>query len=235
MFDRYTAAGGQAELVAYGRFMSDSHNMLGFPEALRIWTPKVDAFLNKVGMPSDIVHPEYLPMDFPPPTNFAAISDVDAVPYLTDVGRNTYRQFLSDPMPKVFVFSPTGLAASFHGGFDPLGRAMNACQKRSQKCQVYAADDYVAWARPTPGPAPTDFASIQDAAAVPYLNDTGRQGYQKYLAFPKPKAFVIAPDGAWSASAKGDDPLIAAMASCAKAHRDCKFYAVDNDVVWPTK
>ena len=125
MFDRYTAAGGHAELVAYGRFMTDSHNMLGFPEGLQIWAPKVDAFLNKVGMPSKITHPEYLPMNFPPATNFAAIDDVDAVPYLTDVGRNTYRKFLSDPMPKVFVFSPTGLAASFNGGFDPLGRALN--------------------------------------------------------------------------------------------------------------
>jgi dienelactone hydrolase len=235
MFDHYTAAGGPAELVAYGRFMTDSHNMLGFPEGLRIWTPKVDAFLSKLGLQSKIIHPEYLPLDFPPATNYAAIDDVDAVPYLTDAGRNTYRKFLSDPMPKVFVLSPSGLAASFNGGFDPLGRALSACQQRSQKCQVYAADNYVSWARPTPSPGRTDFASIENISAVPYLNDTGRQDYQKYLAFPKPKAFVIAPDGAWSASAKGDDPLLAAMTSCQKTHRDCKYYAVDNDVVWPAK
>lgn len=154
MFDNYTAAGGQAELVAYGRFMSDSHNMLGFPEGLRIWAPKVDAFLIQVGLPSKITHPEYLPTDFPQPSNFAEIDDVDAVPYLTDVGRNTYRKFLSDPMPKVFVVSPTGLAASFNGGFDPLGRALSTCQKYSQKCKVYAVDDYVAWTQPTPAPAP---------------------------------------------------------------------------------
>ncbi len=235
MFDHYTAAGGKAELVAYGRFMTDSHNMLGFPEGLRIWAPRVDAFLDKVGLPRKITHSEYLPMDFPPPTNLAVIDDVDAVPYLNEEGRKTYQRFLSDPMPKVFVFSPAGMAASFNGGFDPLGRALLECQKRSQKCQVYAADDYVTWSRPTAAPAHTDFASIKDAAAVPYLNDSGRQDYQKYLAFPKPKAFVIAPDGAWSASAKGDDPLLAAMASCQKAHKDCKYYAVDNEVVWPAK
>jgi hypothetical protein len=186
-------------------------------------------------LPSKIIHSEYLPMDFPPPTNLAAIDDVEAVPYLNEEGRKTYQRFLSDPMPKVFVFSPAGMAASFNGGFDPLGRALLECQKRSQKCQVYAADDYVTWSRPTAAPAHTDFASIKDAAAVPYLNDSGRQDYQKYLAFPKPKAFVIAPDGAWSASAKGDDPLLAAMASCQKAHKDCKYYAVDNEVVWPAK
>lgn len=235
MFDSYTAAGGPAELVAYGRFMTDSHNLLGFPEGLQIWSPKVDAFLAKVGMPNKIIHPEYLPAPFPPPSKYAAIDDVDAVPYLTDETRKTYLKFLSDPMPKVFVFSPKGLAASFNGGFDPLGRAMNACQKHSQKCQVYAADDYVVWVRPTPAPMPTSFASIQDYSAVPYLNDAARQGYQKYLTLRKPKAFVIAPDGTWAASTLGEDPLYAAMESCKKNHQGCQFYAVDDQVVWPTQ
>jgi dienelactone hydrolase len=233
MFDSYTSAGGRAELVAFGRFMTDSHNLLGFPEGLRIWTPRVDAFLTKVGLPSKITHPEYLPADFPQPTDYAAIDDVDAVPYLTDEGRKTYRRFLSDPMPKVFVVSPKGLAASFNGGFDPLGRAMSACQKHSQKCQVYAADGYVTWVRPTPAPMPTNFASFEDSSAVPYLNDAGRQGYQKYLTYRKPKAFVVAPDGAWSASSLGEDPLLAAMESCKKNHQDCRLYAVDDRVVWP--
>ena len=86
MFDRYSVAGGRAELVAYGRFMTDSHNLLGFPEGLEIWAPKVDAFLTKLGLPSTVTHPEYLPAEFPPPTDFAAVGDVDAVPYLTDQG-----------------------------------------------------------------------------------------------------------------------------------------------------
>ncbi len=235
MFDSYTAAGGHAELVAYGRFMTDSHNLLGFPEGLRIWAPKVDAFLTNVGLPCKITHSEYLPADFPPPTNFAAIDDVDAVPYLTDEGRKTYKQFLSDPMPKVFVFSPKGLAASFNGGFDPLGRAMGVCKKHSQKCQVYAVDDYVTWVRPTPAPGPTNFAAINDYSAIPYLNDAGRLGYQKYLTLRKPKAFVIAPDGTWTATSLGGDPLSVAMEACKKGHQGCRLYAVDNQVVWPTK
>ncbi len=41
-----------------------------------------------VGLPSQITHPEYLPVDFPPATNYAAIDDVDAVPYLNDTGEN---------------------------------------------------------------------------------------------------------------------------------------------------
>ncbi len=235
MFDRYTAAGGRAELVAYGRFMNDSHNLLGFPEGLRIWALKVDAFLAKIGLPSKIIHPEFLPVEFPPPSKFAVIDDVDAVPYLTDEGRKTYLKFLLDPMPKVFVFSPKGLAASFNGGFDPIGRAMSTCAKHLQRCQVYAADDYVTWVRPTPAPAATSFAAIKDSSAVPYMKDAGRQGYQKYLTLRKPKAFVIAPDGTWTASSLGEDPLLAAMASCKKSHEGCQFYAVDDLVVWPTE
>ncbi len=232
MFDRYTAAGGRAELVAYGRFMTDSHNLLGYPEGLRIWAPKVDIFLTKVGLPSKVVHPEYLPADFPPPTNFAAVDDVDAVPYLTEEGRKSYQKFLSDPMPKVFVLSATGLAGSFNGGFDPLGRALSMCQQHAQKCQVYAADDYVTWARPTPAPASTNFASIKDATALPYQSERSLKGYQKYLTLRKPKAFVIAPDGAWFFSSLGDDPLANAIGACQKEHQGCQFYAVDDLVVW---
>jgi dienelactone hydrolase len=232
MFDRYTSAGGRAELIAYGPFMSNSHNLLGFPEGLRIWAPRVDAFLTKVGLPSEVTHPEYLPAEFPPPSNFAALDDVAAVPYLTDAGRETYRKFLSDPMPKVFVFSRNGLTASINGGFDPIGRAMKLCQEHAQPCEVYAADDYVSWQRPTPAPPAMNFASIEDASAIPYISAKGREGYAKYLTLRKPKAFVIAPDGAWDFAALGEDPLAYAMESCKKTHKDCQFYAVDDAVVW---
>jgi dienelactone hydrolase len=145
MFDHYTAAGGKAELIEYGRFMADAHTLLQYPEGLRLWCPKVDAFLGKLGMPNKMTHPEYLPMEFPVATNFAAIDDINAVPYLTDEGRKIYQKYLSAPIPKVFVISDTGVAGSFNGGFDPLGRAMNACQKRAQKCHAYAVDDQVVW------------------------------------------------------------------------------------------
>jgi len=235
MHNAYTSAGGKAELVAYGRFMTDSHNLLGFPESLRIWAPKVDAFLAQIGLANAVLHPEYLPTDFPPPSHYAAVDDVDAVPYLNDEGKKTYRRFLSDPMPKVFVLSPAGLSASFNGGFDPLGRAMKVCREHGQKCQVYAADDYVTWVRPTPAPAPTGFAPIADAAAVPYLNDGGRGGYEKYLTLRKPKAFAIAPDGAWFLSTQGDDPLASALTACGKQHQGCRLYAVDDNVVWSSR
>jgi hypothetical protein len=232
MFARYTAAGGPAELVELGRFLSDSHKILGFPEGLRLWAPRVDAFLHRISMPNAVTHPEYLPVPFPPPSNFAAVGNIDAVPHINDEGRQTYQKFLADPMPRVFVFSRAGLAAAFDGGFDPLGRALNACKQHAQDCQVYAADDYVSWMRPTPAPPATKFASVDDATPIPYVGLTGREGYEKYLAQHKPKAFAIAPDGGWFFSALGEDPLVNAMGSCGKVHASCRLYAVDDSVVW---
>ena len=232
MHASYTAAGGKAKLVAYGAFMHDAHSLLGAPEGLRIWAPEADAFLAGLGLPHAPVNPQFLPAPFPPPTDFAAVDDVAAVPFLTDAGRDTYRKFLATPMPRVFIFSRAGFVGSFNGGFDPLGRGMAACRQQAQGCLVYAVDDHVVWRRPMAPPAPTGFAAIDDAAALPYVGEGGRQGYQHYLQMPEPRAFAIAADGAWSASALGNDPLAAALESCGKAHRGCRLYAVNRDVVW---
>ena len=235
MFDHYTAAGGKAKLVAYGRFIADSHQMLSYPEGMEIWAPEVDAFLSSVGLPSAITHAEYLPVKFPPATHYANVDDVNAVPYLNNKGRAVYRKFLADPMPKVFVLSIKGFVASFNGGFDPLGRALRACYKYAQKCQVYAVDNDVTWVRATLAPPPTNFASLDDVDAVPYLHGIGHQGYEKYLSLRNPKAFVIAPDGGWALSALGDDPLSNAMGTCRKTHQGCQLYAVDDKVVWASR
>ena len=53
-----------------------------YPEGMAIWVPKVDSFLARVGLPNHPVNPEYLPSPVPPPTHYAAVDDVDAVPYL---------------------------------------------------------------------------------------------------------------------------------------------------------
>jgi hypothetical protein len=68
--------------------------------------------------------------------------------------------------------------------------------------------------------------------AIPYVNEGGRAGYVRYLAMRKPKAFAIAPNGAWSASAQGPDPIAASMSACGKSQPGCRLYAVDDQVVW---
>jgi dienelactone hydrolase len=145
MHDRYTRAGGHAELVDVGVVMQNSHNFLAYPEALPLWTTRVDNFLAGIGMPHADVNPGDLPLAFPPATQFAAVTDVTAVPYLSDKGRELYRKFLDLPFPRAFVIAATGSAASMNGGFDPLGRAFAACGHSSVRCGVYAVDDRVVW------------------------------------------------------------------------------------------
>lgn len=151
MYARYTAEGGQAELVAYGRFLDDAHMMLGHPEGLPIWVPRVDAFLSRIGLPAKPIFPGYLPTPLPPPTHYAAIDDVAAIPYLSALGRARYAaDFLHRPFPRVFVVAPDGAAVIAHGGFDPIARALSLCRQHVSGCQLYAVDNDVVWTGPEP-------------------------------------------------------------------------------------
>jgi hypothetical protein len=173
-----------------------------------------------------------LPASFPPATNYAALDDVDAVPNATDKTKQAYREFLTKPFPRVFVITPNGGCGSFEGGFDPLTRALEAFRSRGAEGRVYAVDDRVVWTAPARTPAATQFAPIDNVEAVPYLNATGRKGYEFFLALPKPRAFVIAPAGGWAVSSKGFDPLTKALRICSRNHQNCRPYAVDDHVVW---
>ncbi len=75
MYEHFTAAGAPAELDAYGRFMSDSHKLLGSWEGLRIWTPRLEAFLARIGMLSAALHPEYMPMRLPEASGYTAVCE----------------------------------------------------------------------------------------------------------------------------------------------------------------
>lgn len=90
----------------------------------------------------------------------------------------------------------------------------------------------MAWQRRSPVPPASDFAPVDNVAAVPFITDAGREGYQKFLAMRLPKAFAVAPDGAWSAASMGPDPVAAALENCSRTHLGCRLYAVDHSVVW---
>lgn len=233
MFERYTRAGGKAELLAYGQFMKNSHNFLGSVEALPIWMPRMDAFLSEVGLPSTNLHPELLPQPYPVPTNFAELSNVYAVPFLSQQGRQRYAAFLTEEMPRVFVIAVDGTSASSHGGYDPLARALELCRMNGRTCRPYAVDEEVVWPKPMAPPPATGFAALNNVAAVPYINENGRRGYERFLTLPTPRSFVVAPDGGWAFSSRDFDSLSSALEACRKKHQGCGFYAVDDQVVWP--
>jgi len=233
MYKHYIATGGHVELVAFGKFMTDSHQLLSFKEGFPIWVPKVDAFLASLDLPSKPIYPQYMPIDIPPPTHYATVDDVNAVPYLKDQGRELYRRFLTKPLPRAIAIAPNSMAASSTGGFDPLTQALKNCGKQAQGCQLYAVDNDVVWVSPTSAPLPTKFAALTDQSAVPYMDARGRDGYQKFLVLKKPRAFVIAPDGAWYFVSGGTDPVAYGMDQCNKRHKSCQPYAVNDDIVWP--
>jgi len=85
-------------------------------------------------------------------------------------------------------------------------------------------------------PPKTNFAALDDESKIPFVRENGRAGYKKYLTAPIPRAFAIAPTGAWSWSNGGDDPLKRALEMCSGfAKTACKLYSVDEDVVWPVE
>jgi hypothetical protein len=174
MYERYVRNGGHAELVDVGVIMKDSHQFLAYPESLPLWTPKLDSFLANIGMPSAIVNAGYLPQTFPPATQFAAVSDTEAVPYLSDKGRELYRKFLEAPFPRAFVINEAGSAASNYGGFDPLGRAMGICQNRAIQCGVYAVDDRVVWKALSAGPRERNYSVPAMADQTTMVNFASR-------------------------------------------------------------
>ena len=54
MYQAYTAAGGKAQLVAYGPFKKDAHEMSSSADGVAIWWPQTERFLKSVGMPTEI-------------------------------------------------------------------------------------------------------------------------------------------------------------------------------------
>jgi hypothetical protein len=89
-------------------------------------------------------------------SGFAAIDDVDAVPYLTDRGRQGYREWLEKGTPRAFALSSSGHWASSWGlkpadpslPVDPAERALASCERTAKKpCRLYAVNRSVVWTR----------------------------------------------------------------------------------------
>ena len=89
-------------------------------------------------------------------SGFAAIDDVDAIPYLSDRGRQDYRSWLSMPTPKAFAISSTGFYYYTSGlkpkdttlPVDPNERAVMGCERNAKvACKLYAVNGSVVWSK----------------------------------------------------------------------------------------
>lgn len=142
----YQAAGGPSQLIAYGRFKNDAHGMIGSRDGVAVWLPEVERFLKGIGMPTEVT---VAIADTPRPaaTNFAAVDNISAIPYLTDKGRNGYREYLQKSAPRAFAISSSGAWSWAEEGDDPAARAVASCQKNSKlPCKLYSIDNDVVWA-----------------------------------------------------------------------------------------
>jgi hypothetical protein len=90
-------------------------------------------------------------------SGFAAIDDVDAIPYINDLGRTSYRDWVGRSTPKAFAISDQGHWAAAWGmapadpaaARDPNERAIAICQQRSKglPCRLYAVNGSVVWVK----------------------------------------------------------------------------------------
>jgi len=82
------------------------------------------------------------------------------------------------------------------------------------------------------------FAPVAKIDALPYVRENGRSAYQEFLGMPTPRAFAIAPNGAWGRGARlrpgaRGDVAEDALARCnQRGEGQCRVYAIDGHVVW---
>jgi dienelactone hydrolase len=149
MFENYKKGNPKSQFVAYGLFGSDSHGLFTNRDGRVIWEPFLTKFLASIDMPSKMINGKYAPTPltpYPSKSDFAAIGDIDKVPYIKENGKEAYRLFLTKTFPRVFVISEKGNYAWEFGGEDPIDGALTRCESRANmKCKVYAVDDFVVW------------------------------------------------------------------------------------------
>ena len=145
----YTKGGGHAKLIAYGPFKSDSHGMSSSQAGVAIWWPETENFLRSLDMPTDKVV-KLAGFAVPPPSRFAPLAAIDALPYVNDGGRQGYKNFLSKGAPRAFAISPSGAwgYSTADNGEDTAALAVARCQEHSKRpCALYAVDDEVVWVK----------------------------------------------------------------------------------------
>ena len=84
-------------------------------------------------------------------------------------------------------------------------------------------------------PAPSGFASLGDAEAIPSSSQACKEIYMRYVGLASPKAIAFSTSGG-CASRTGLDAITSALGGCSQnGARQCALFAVDNNVVWVKK
>lgn len=79
-------------------------------------------------------------------------------------------------------------------------------------------------------------ATLDDIKSVPHLDSAGQDGYRKFLASGKHRAFAIAPGGVWAwkgSAISAESASTEVMTTCENdGSQSCVIYAVDDKIVF---
>ena len=178
MHKAFIHSGGRARLHQFGAFKRDSHGMIASRDGEKIWWHEAESFLREVGMPTEEIYAVDQAPSLPK-TNFAQVSDIEAVPYLSAAGRAAYREYLQKMTPRAFAVSPSGAWCWAEEGEDPDKRALATCAKKGgQPCQLYSVDENVVWQGKTPANEGAVMAAklAEPASDASAAGDNGNRG-----------------------------------------------------------
>ncbi len=146
MYAAYVEHGAHAKMVDFGDYKNDAHRLVVDRDGVRVWWPAVDAFLERIGMPTHVQYQVQGPA-MPQPSGYASVDAVNAVPYVDAAGREAYRKFLSQYPTRAFAVSSSGAWSWAEGGDDPMSVALANCRKENSNapCRLYAVDNQVVW------------------------------------------------------------------------------------------
>ena len=131
----WIGGGAQARWVGFPAVGDDGHS--GINLDMDHWLPVLDDFLRGLGFHADAI------VRTPPPTAFAAIDQISAVP-VGSAGKEVYAKFLETSAPRAFAVSTRG-GYGFARGDYAAGRALGNCLRFGNPCALYAVDNDVVW------------------------------------------------------------------------------------------
>ena len=146
MYAGYVEHGAPANMIDFGDYKNDAHRLVVDRDGVRVWWPSVEAFLERIGMPTRVQYEVQGPA-VPQATGYATIDAVGAVPYLDEAGRAAYRAFLGQYPTRAFAVSSSGAWSWAEGGDNPMSVALANCRKENgdSPCRLYAVDNRVVW------------------------------------------------------------------------------------------
>jgi dienelactone hydrolase len=129
--EAFTAGGGNVDFIAAPAFGNDGHGLFS-PAGIPVWTPHVDAFLQKQNL---TLRDAPLPLPVP---------DLTAPPQLGDNGQKALAVYAIDAPHKAFAVAPDG-AFGWRSGLRTTeaarAGALKACQQHAAHCDVMFIDD----------------------------------------------------------------------------------------------